>query len=122
MGTWGHGPFENDHARDWCERLRASRDGRSMIESALAPSEPGERMEARALAAAAVVAHLSAGSGMADIQALPLGLAVDTALKVRARAVVEQIRAGSRTRELWDDAGELDEWLEATGHLVNLLD
>jgi hypothetical protein len=122
MGTWGRESFQNDQARDWYARLRTSRDPTVLV-SALS-GRLTEAEETRALAAAEVVAAFFGAPGRdlpADAGQWVHEIALDASVRSVACEAVAQIRRESRVRELWDEAGELEEWLLVIDDLVQRL-
>ncbi|MGC4788873.1 DUF4259 domain-containing protein [Micromonospora sp. DT178] len=127
MGTWAAGPFDNDVAADWCGDLdEASPERRPLlVEQALREaageddfldSWPG----AKAVAASAVVAaHLPGGPPVDSAYApdfLTAGgrLTLSAELPALALRALDRVLAdGSELAELWDEAGELDEFAAA---------
>ena len=123
MGTWDTGPFDNDTAADWSGEFDDASDGAriEMIEEALrGAADETDYLEAdvacEAIAAAAVVASLRPGgppieSGYAP-DFLTGGGRLDlppelTALAIRALDRVTE--EDSEWRDLWDEAGTLDD-------------
>lgn len=126
MGTWGHGSFQNDHARDWCSSLRNSTEPMGLVRTALVTRQT-EGDQARLLAAAEVVAVASGGLPSSD---MPRNVAAwiaaghikaDSRMCDLARAGVEAVRNGSDLRELWRGAGELDDWQTVVEDLLGRL-
>ncbi|MBQ1072963.1 DUF4259 domain-containing protein [Micromonospora sp. C31] len=127
MGTWAAGPFDNDAAADWCAALDdASPQRRALlVEQALREAvREGDFLDswpgARAVAASAVVAaHLSGGPPVDSAYApefLAAGgrLALSAELPALALRALDRVLAdGSELAELWDEAGELDEFAAA---------
>jgi hypothetical protein len=126
MGTWGHGSFENDHASDWCSKLRGSLQPADFVLAALSTRHT-EADEERLLAAAEIVAAAARGAAASDIpQDVVAWLAegrvkVDPNLRELALTAVEAVREKSGLRHLWAEAGELDEWLTAVDDLLKRL-
>lgn len=125
MGTWGHGPFDNDDANDFLGDLLESGQPADDLRDALATGALDEGyLEAPdasiAVAAAAVIAVATAGpvDGVPAEQAArvaELGLAADEAdsLATEALAALDRVVAGSELAELWAEAGEAAAWRSA---------
>jgi Domain of unknown function (DUF4259) len=118
MGTWGHGCFQNDNARDWYARVCASLDVTSLVAAMAARGSEAE--EAKALASAEIVAAFF-GWPSPDF---PLdnqwirNLAVVPTMRQMAAKSVSEIKQKSRIGELWNDAGEFDEWVNVLDDLI----
>jgi hypothetical protein len=120
MGTWGHGAFDNDHASDW---LQAIEDGRRLDWSVLSGRD-SERNEIRAIAAAELIATAIGTPGVAvPERVLQLATSIDVRDEIVMTALdaVRTIRSSSELRSLWDEAGELQEWLDALKDLETRL-
>lgn len=131
MGAWGAGAFENDDAMDWVALdLEDSRDAGPVV-GALRVAEGDGYLEAPegsvAIAAAEVVAALAGRPGT--------GLPEEVEYWVRERDGVERETVelaahavgrvrngpGSELRELWEEAGQPEEWYgEVDGLLARL--
>ena len=125
MGTWGHGSFQNDHARDWCAKLPTAELPGEVLRKVLSTRQTAADEE-RLLAAAEVVAAAS-GTPAAGIPKniaswiVGGGLHVGSELRGVARVAVEAVRAGSALRRLWEKAGELEDWYAVVDDLLRRL-
>ncbi|MGK5519001.1 DUF4259 domain-containing protein [Micromonospora sp. URMC 107] len=127
MGAWAVGPFDNDTAADWCASLdEASPERRPLlVEQALREAvREGDFLDswpgAKAVAALAVVAAHLPGGPPADSVYAPDFLTAGGRLTLPAELPALALRAldrvladGSELAELWDEAGELDEFVAA---------
>jgi Domain of unknown function (DUF4259) len=125
VGTWDHGPFDNDSAADWCgdlngadlekwpelieETLRAAVDETGYLDGELAE---------RAIAAAAVVAATQPNATPVDSVYAPevltgseLPRLPGELVPLARRALVRVIAEDSEWRDLWEDAGTFPEAL-----------
>lgn len=122
MGTWDVGPFDNDTAADWCVDLGDARPQRrpEMIREALKavveePDYIGSEDAFVAIAAAAIVASQRTDGVTIDSPYAPdfltqggvLELPEDLAA-LAAQALERVTGDESEWRDLWDDAGDLD--------------
>jgi len=119
MGAWGLGPFDNDTAADWAADLddASSAERPALIREALtAALEADEYLDADdasiAVAAAAVVAALQDGGPALDEGYGPTvgSLHLEPELRgLAARAVARVLGEESEWRELWEEAGQLED-------------
>ncbi|SDT06974.1 protein of unknown function [Microlunatus soli] len=121
MGAWGTGPFDDDSAMDWAYGLDEAdlSTRRRLIDDALRAAVScddyvEQPVAAEAIAAAAVVAQLWGGvvpewSGPRFlVQGERLEIDEESA-ELAARALDRVVADGSEWRELWEEAGELDD-------------
>jgi hypothetical protein len=127
MVAWDVGPFDNDPAADWCGDLHdaAPEERLAMISEALASTaEESEYLHGalpfEAVAAAAVVASQLPGGPPIDSPYGPDFLAegghIDLppdAPDLARQALDRVVGDESEWRDLWDDAGQLDEAVAA---------
>lgn len=134
MGAWSRESFGNDAALDWSGELEISSD-LALVEQTLqnVTGFGGQPLDAivacEAVAACEVVARLRGRHGEQDayseavdnwvqMQALVPGKAlVDKAILALARIEAEP----SELRTLWEESGELQEWIAAIDDLRNRL-
>ncbi|MFD0895691.1 DUF4259 domain-containing protein [Luteolibacter ambystomatis] len=130
MGAWGTGCFENDDAMDWIWDLDDADDTTLLKDIFSGCIESKDYLEAPdgsiVIAAAGVVAALN---GEPD-EELPDGVTayvekIDTEpsadLKALATKAVKKVSGDSELKELWEEAGTLDEWLKAIAGLQKRL-
>ncbi|MBY0566111.1 MAG: DUF4259 domain-containing protein [Hyphomonadaceae bacterium] len=131
MGAWGSGHFDNDDAGDFVGELVDSKNW-SVVEAAfdaVLSIGDGDYLEApeasMAVAAAAIVAHalgtLAANIAPEDVPAIGALGSPDTALVTKARAAVARLKKQSELGDLWEEAGEKDEWLATIDQLEQAL-
>ncbi|MFY1595255.1 DUF4259 domain-containing protein [Micromonospora sp. WMMD737] len=127
MGTWAAGPFDNDAAADWCADLDEATPERRprLVELALREAvREGDFLDswpgAKAVAASAVVAAHLPGGPPVDSAYAPDFLTAGGRLTLTAELPALALRAldrvladGSELAELWEEAGELDEFAAA---------
>lgn len=130
MGTWGHGPFENDDALDWVNELADG--GAELVADTLAVPDDPESLDLDApdgqviLAAAEVVAAALgrplAGTLPAEVTAF-LATRPDLAhLRASALAAVPLVGApGSELAELWGDSDDGTAWRQTLTDLQTRL-
>jgi hypothetical protein len=125
VGTWDHGPFDNDTAADWCGDLGETDLAKwpDLIEEALraAVDETGyldRDIADRAIAAAAVVAATQPNATPVDSVYAPEALTGSELpnlpgelVPLARRALVRAIAEDSEWRDLWEDAGTFPEAL-----------
>ena len=123
MGTWGHRAFDNDTANDWAYGLEDASD-LSVVEAAFDELEGvGEEyldqdVACNALAACEVLArcigndgYRNANTEKVDAWVAQHALEPTPALLNRASGAIRRILSdNSELRELWEEAGERDEW------------
>ena len=118
MGAWGSGPFDNDDAMDFLGELSDAKASGREARSRQALEPPGGYLEAReateALAAAAllVAATNTLPSAPEEVHELvATGGIPSTAadLESAKRALTRIVGEESEWRELWEEAGSLDE-------------
>jgi len=137
MGTWGHGPFDNDTAADWAGDLDdAAPSARpALVREALAAAanvKPEDYLDgddaAAAIAAAAILARRLFGGPELDETYGPAaetvaGLELDAELSVLAtRALLRVMSEESEWRETWEEADELDDARRALDVILAALD
>ena len=123
MGAWRLGPFDNDTACDWGYELdeAAPSDRPAVLRKALTTAADAtgyldHTEAAEAVAAAAIVAALQPGGPALDPvyspdclrDVVPLDIPPNF-LGLSLRALDRAIGEDSHWRELWEDAGRLDE-------------
>jgi hypothetical protein len=129
VAAWGNGNFENDDAKDWLAELKTIEPADLAKIFAQAADEPGYLESAPAsvaLAAAEVVAALN-GSAAASmpvevgewVKRNPKALTVE--LKNEAMRATERVRRNSELKDLWMEAGGLNEWIEVLKDLQTRL-
>lgn len=127
MGTWGSGPFENDAAMDWTADFESHGTAavRSAIAAVRAIRDPDVDASSAAIAACACVAAALDG----DVRAIPeesratlvnVGPSLDS-MNAEAREALHQVMAKSELRELWEESGELEDWLASSNALLTRL-
>lgn len=132
MGAWGHGAFDCDSAADWAGDLDDAEPGARpglVREALLAAVEAEDDFDGDdgsiAIAAAAVVAAAIPGGPPLDNNYGPdaatiEGLALGPEFVPLALSALHRVfREDSEWRELWDEAGQLE---EARGALAPVLE
>ena len=110
MGTWGNKPLENDDALDLKGDFEENNDisilTNAIVEVADMPED--EYLElpeaSEAVAAAEIIRSLDD---------------VPEELLEKSKVAVKKVLDKSELRELWEEAGEFNEWLKATEHLLS---
>jgi len=129
MGAWGLDTFENDVACDWAYDLEET--GMKLVETSLAAvlSRGSEIVDAdvacEGLAACDVVARLRGKFGQRDAYTEDIDAWVDAtgeppSAKLLASAVAALDRIigpDSELPELWEEAGQVDDWRMAVAAL-----
>lgn len=112
MGTWNTGPFDNDPAT---EAVAALADGTFRMDQFRfnCGAGPLTTDEAELVIALAAVLNGHVPTEASD-QALEFPFSVDDRRWIRRNAAEVTRPGGSELYELWEEAGELDEWLAAT--------
>lgn len=119
MGTWGHGPFDNDTAADWCGALHHAvpTERRGLIRAALTAAAMNEDYldsddADAAIAAAAIVASgLPWGTPVTSPYAPDFLLAGDSVEtdedlpELAVRALDRIVGDESEWRSLWNESG-----------------
>lgn len=130
MGAWGSGHFDNDDAGDFVGELVDAQEW-SVVEVAfenilsIADDDYVEAPEASIAAAAAAIVAFALGKlsvNIAPEDALvvqALG-APSAELVAKARRAIVRVRQ-SELADLWDEAGEKDEWLATVDQLEQAL-
>ena len=130
MGSWAVDSFANDDAADWLAELEDQRDLALVeltLEAALALGEDYMDVSegARALVAAEVIACACGHAGL-GVSAEPqlqawirrVRPAPEAWLVARALEAIERVLAeGSELRDLWEEAGEGEDWRADVLHL-----
>ena len=125
MGTWDHGPFDNDTAADWSGDLNEADLSKwpELVEEALraAVDETGyldRDIADRAVAASAVVAATQPNATPVDSVYAPEALTGSELptlpgelVPLARRALVRVISEDSEWRDMWEDAGTFPEAL-----------
>lgn len=132
MGTWGTGTFENDGASDWVYDLEETKAPVQFLSDTLKAGLNDEYLESgdaeNALAAAEVVAALlghpaanlpqSVTSWLASHERLELS----SDLREQAVAAVDRAhRPPCELLELWEESGEMENWLAGVTDLEGRL-
>ncbi|QYH19806.1 DUF4259 domain-containing protein [Corynebacterium aquatimens] len=112
MGTWNTGPFDNDPAAEAVAAL-ANGTFRMDLFRFNCGRGPLGTDEAESVIALAAVLNGHAPEGYASTE-LAYPFTVDDRRWIRRNAAEVVRPGGSELYELWEEAGELDEWLEAT--------
>lgn len=117
MGTWNYGPFDNDKARDAVRQLA---DGtfdmdQFRFDCGNAPLD-SERAEVVVALVAVMNGHLPPD---ADPCALDFTFTFGDRRWLRAKLREALDPRYSELYGLWSDAGELSQWLEATGRVTH---
>ena len=129
MGTWGHGPFDNDDAGDWVWSLEES-DDFSVLQKTLdgIVNAGGVYLESpaccEALAAAEVVAALLGRPTTElpdEVRSWIRGRAVPPGLVGLAKQAVATIKAKSELQELWQETEDYDVWSKSVVDLESRL-
>ncbi|WP_301925607.1 DUF4259 domain-containing protein [Corynebacterium glaucum] len=112
MGTWDTGPFDNDPAAEAVAKLADGtfRMDQFRFECGRGPLGTDEAESVIALAAV-LNGHIPAEDAAG---ALDFPFSVDDRRWIRRHAAKVTSPGGSELYELWAEADELDEWLEAT--------
>lgn len=132
MGAWGLDTFENDTASDWAFMLEET-DDLSAVQAALqAVIDVDEDyldsdLACEGLAACEVVARLKGNWGLRDVYSEPVDkwveahpITPDTAVVEQALFVTKRVLAPpSELLELWEESGEVKEWIEKVNNLKN---
>ncbi len=129
MGTWGAGSFDNDSALDWIQDF-AEEPAIAKIASALTLTGEDELADAldceEAIVAAEVICLLG-GNCCPDfpqeekeaLQHHPMIL--PPGLKDQAASTMKRIIEQSELRDLWEESGDVNEWLDAMTALIHRL-
>jgi hypothetical protein len=128
MGTWDVGPFDNDHAADWCgdldeaapsQRSRLIRDALTVVADHGDAYLPGPLADRAVVAAAVVASQLPGGDPITSpyapdflFEGGPIDLPTDLP-DIAARALDRIVGDGSEWRDLWEDAGSYPEAVAA---------
>lgn len=117
MGTWNTGPFDNDSANDAVTALvnGTFRMDQFRFECGLGALGTDEAESVIALAAV-INGHLPEGYEGTTVD-YPFTLDDKQWIRRRAQAAVRP--GGSALYSMWEDSGELDEWLETTRRYVS---
>jgi len=132
MGAWGYGIFENDMALDWVGDLEGADSAEFLQETFEAiPDDPQDFVESDESDSA-----LAAGEVVAAILGRPLALGLPEDIttwiathqpQASEKLVKEALRAvrrvahQSESRDLWDDADLVDNWMTAVNDLIQRL-
>jgi hypothetical protein len=128
MGTWGTGTFENDGASDWVYDLEEAKAPASFLAETLKSGLNEEYLEStdasNALAAAEVVAALLGHPAANLPQSVTswlsnhAGLELPPDLREQAVAAVDRAHSPpSELLELWEESGEMENWLAGLTNL-----
>ena len=129
VGAWGSGSFENDNALDWVHALRKTKDDRMLRDAfgyALAQTYIEAPVAEEAIAAAEVIASAFGWPTTnlpKDVRDWVSNYSETITAQTAAVAVaaLDRIVAASELRELWEEAGSLDEWLPIVADLKDRL-
>ena len=112
MGTWNTGPFDNDPA---AEAVAALANGTFRMDQFRfnCAAGPLGTDEAESIIALAAILNGHVPDGVPET-ALEFPFSIDDRRWIRRNAAEVVKPGGSELYELWQEAGELDEWLEAT--------
>lgn len=121
MSAWGNGVFDNDDAADWANELSGA-DDLSILDEALEPAiEADDYIEAPEAAVAIAAAEVVAALNGHPSDELPddvfdfverVGLNAGKSLIKRALKALKQVKKNSELRDLWEESGDLDSWLD----------
>lgn len=116
MGTWNTGPFDNDPAAD---AVAALADGTFRMDQFRFNCGRGplgaEEAESVIALAAVLNGHVPEQYGGQNAEAaLRFPFSVDDRRWIRRHAAEVVRPGGSELYDLWAEAGELEQWLEAT--------
>jgi len=132
MGAWGEKAFENDSALDWIAELESA--GVDLLRDALlcvAETDNDDFVDVddgSAVIAAAEIVAAALGRGRdrltsaarAWLDQNPEAIVLND-LELARRAVERVLGSGSELRELWDETGADNPWLDDVGVLVGRL-
>lgn len=126
MGTWGHGPFDNDDAGDWVWELEESQDF-SAVQAALeAVTRPGiGYIEAPDCSTAVAAAEVVAASLGRPTPSLPKEATAWVASRgsppkqvvALAKQALAAIKSKSELRDLWEESESFNEWVQSLAGL-----
>ena len=128
MGAWGFGHFDNDDALDYVASLMKS-EGTGLLsrslETVLKTDSPITYECTEALAAAEMVAALYSFPGELPQEAVEWVSQADKPanyqLKKLATQAVQKIVASSELKELWEESGDVESWMEQVHELLKRL-
>jgi len=129
MGASGIGNFENDDASDWIYELEES-SGFELLKATLQEVlDTAEELESpiccQALAAAEVVAALGGLPGELPEEVVEwikkADRPKDDQLKKLATQAVQRIALSSELKELWEESGDVESWMEQVQELLKRL-
>jgi len=128
MGAWGFGHFDNDDALDYVASLMKS-EGTGLLsrslETVLKTDSPITYECTQALAAAEVVAALGGFPGELPEEVVEwikkADRPKDDQLKKLATQAVQKIVASSELKELWEESGDVESWMEQVQELLKRL-
>ncbi|WP_291314675.1 DUF4259 domain-containing protein [Corynebacterium sp. UBA2622] len=117
MGTWDHGPFDNDRARDTVRQLAEGtfRMDQFRFDCGEGPLD-SESAEAVVALNAVLNGHVPRPE---DAPALDFEFSFRDRRWLQAKLREALDPAHSELYELWREAGELKEWLDATGRVIH---
>ncbi|WCZ38812.1 DUF4259 domain-containing protein [Corynebacterium jeddahense] len=117
MGTWNTGPFDNDPAADAVAALADGtfRMDQFRFECGMGPLATDDAESIIALAAV-LNGHAPDNYSPSD---LDYPFTMDDKQWIRRRAQAAVRPGGSELYSLWEDTGELDEWLAVTRRFVS---
>lgn len=126
MGAWEPKPFDNDEGLDFLAEYKESKDVAILggaLRSILISNGPDADLEARAVAAAEIVAALSGHPPRWITAEMRESIAFGTvpeSFKSLAERVIIQIRKDSELRTLWEESGP-EKWFSAMDDLLDRL-
>lgn len=131
MGAWSHEPFGNDTAGDWSDGLLETQDLSSIDATLDAVDEVGEDyleadLASEAIGAIEVLAKLLGKGTQSDAYTEDIDqwvkdhpLQPSAELLAKARRTIKRIQSpDSELLELWDEAGEADDWKASLQQLL----
>lgn len=139
MGAWGHGPFDNDDAGDWAFSFddAAPEDKLAVLDAAFGEAvatdaqdyldmDQGTVVVAAATVLAALVDHtmgVDDNYGPSTLATLrDAGLEIPAQLREKALVALDRVTGeNSEWRDLWEDAGSLDEASAPLTHIRTVL-
>lgn len=129
MGAWGIGNFDNDDAADFLGNLGDSKvsDIKSLLSKVIAQTGYVEAPESSvAIAAAEVIAALKGAPSSEAPKQISRWIEqtkprADAEAVTLALRLISRIKVDSELKDLWEEAGRLDEWQDRVEDLVQRL-
>ena len=120
MGAWGYGPFENDDAGDWIWGLENASDFdvvQAAFQTVVDSSEYADAPSCSEAIAAGEVVAASLGRPLGGLPEevprwAPENRDVPAEVVSACRLALAAIESRSELRDLWEEAAELDAWLQ----------